>query len=118
MVNALLVVEVRTPSGHCSCYPPQKYPPQTLLPENVLEEIYYHQVNPPQGFVFQRVYTDDRRIDQAMAVENNDLVTVPRGHQPVCVPYGHESYYLNVMAGPKRAGQFHDHAPYDGQHDL
>ncbi|MFF7709436.1 5-deoxy-glucuronate isomerase [Pseudomonas sp. NPDC007930] len=106
--HSLLVVEVRTPAGHSSSYPPHKHDRDRLPDESFLEETYYHQVDPPQGFVFQRVYTDERDIDQAMAVENNDLVVVPRGYHPVCVPHGYQSYYLNVMAGPKRVWQFHN----------
>lgn len=116
--HSLLVVEVRTPSGHSSSYPPHKHDKDDLPHESFLEETYYHQINPPQGFVFQRVYTDDRSIDQAMAVENNDLVTVPKGYHPVSVPYGYESYYLNVMAGPKRAWQFHNDPQHQWLMDL
>lgn len=83
--HSLLVVEVRTPSGHSSSYPPHKHDTDDLPHQSFLEETYYHQVNPPQGFVFQRVYTDDRSIDQAMAVENSDLVVVPKGyHRSAC----------------------------------
>jgi 5-deoxy-glucuronate isomerase len=38
--------------------------------ETQLEETYYHRLNPPQGFAFQRVYTDDRSLDEACAVED------------------------------------------------
>jgi len=116
--HSLLVVEVRTPSGHSSSYPPHKHDTDDLPHQSFLEETYYHQVNPPQGFVFQRVYTDDRSIDQAMAVENNDLVVVPKGYHPVSVPYGYESYYLNVMAGPKRVWQFHNDPRHSWLLDL
>jgi len=116
--NALLVVEVRTPSGHSSSYPPHKHDTDDLPHQSFLEETYYHQINPAQGYVFQRVYTDDRSIDQAMAVENNDLVTVPKGYHPVSVPYGYESYYLNVMAGPKRAWHFHNDPEHSWLLDL
>ena len=51
-------------------------------------------------------YTDDRSIDESLAVENHDVVMVPRGYHPVVVPYGYRSYYLNVMAGPKREWHF------------
>jgi 5-deoxy-glucuronate isomerase len=115
---SLLVVEVRTPSGHSSSYPPHKHDTDDLPRQSFLEETYYHQVNPPQGFVFQRVYTDDRSIDQAMAVENSDLVVVPKGYHPVSVPYGYESYYLNVMAGPKRVWQFHNDPQHSWLLDL
>ena len=68
--------------------------------ETLLEETYYHRLNPPQGFAFQRVYTDDRSLDAACVVENHDVVMVPRGYHPVVAPQGYDLYYLNVMAGP------------------
>jgi len=102
----LLVVEVRTPSGHSSSYPPHKHDTDALPGESALEETYYHRLDPPQGFAFQRVYTDDRTLDVSMAVEDHDVVLVPRGYHPVVVPYGYRSYYLNVMAGPVRAWHF------------
>jgi len=102
----LLVVEVRTPSGHSSSYPPHKHDTDNLPQESSLEETYYHRLKPAQGFAFQRVYTDDRSLDESLAVENHDVVMVPRGYHPVVVPYGYESYYLNVMAGPRREWRF------------
>jgi 5-deoxy-glucuronate isomerase len=102
----LLVVEVRTPSGHSSSYPPHKHDTDDLPRESALEETYYHRLRPAQGFAFQRVYTDDRSLDESLAVEDHDVVLVPRGYHPVVVPYGYESYYLNVMAGPKREWHF------------
>ncbi|MDH5288109.1 MAG: 5-deoxy-glucuronate isomerase [Betaproteobacteria bacterium] len=102
----LLVVEVRTPSGHSSSYPPHKHDSDRVPEESFLEETYYHRLSPAQGFAFQRVYTDDRSLDESMAVEDHDVVMVPRGYHPVVVPYGYESYYLNVMAGPKRVWHF------------
>ena len=110
---SLLVVEVRTPSGHSSSYPPHRHDRDNLPLESFLEESYYHRIDPEQGFVFQRVYTDERDLDQAMAVENGDVVLVPKGYHPVSVPYGYQSYYLNVMAGPKRVWKFHN----DPQHE-
>lgn len=106
--NSLLVVEVFTDSGNWSSYPPHKHDRDNLPEESFLEESYYHEMNPPQGFVFQRVYTDDRSIDETMAVENGDVVLVPAGYHPVGVPDGYESYYLNVMAGPTRIWKFYN----------
>ena len=102
----LLVVEVRTPASHSSSYPPHKHDVEAPPMETQLEETYYHRVNPPQGFAFQRVYTDDRSLDEACAVEDHDLVMVPRGYHPVVAPHGYELYYLNVMAGPHRLWVF------------
>jgi 5-deoxy-glucuronate isomerase len=75
--------------------------------ESLLEETYYHRINPPQGFVFHRVYPDSRDLDESLAVEDRDVVLVPRGYHPVVVPHGYNSYYFNVMAGPKRVWHFH-----------
>ncbi len=102
----LLVVEVLTPAGHSSSYPPHKHDSETPPLETLLEETYYHRLNPPQGFAFQRVYTDDRDIDEACAVEDHDVVMVPRGYHPVVAPHGYDLYYLNVMAGPNRLWVF------------
>ena len=104
--DSLLVVEVRTPGGHSSSYPPHKHDQDAIPQESVLEETYYHRLNPSQGFAFQRVYTDDRSLDEAMAVEDHDVVMVPRGYHPVVMPHGYDGYYLNVMAGPKREWHF------------
>jgi 5-deoxy-glucuronate isomerase len=65
-------------------------------------------MNPKQGFVFQRVYTDDRSLDETMTVENENVVIVPKGYHPVGVPEGYTSYYLNVMAGPTRIWKFYN----------
>jgi 5-deoxy-glucuronate isomerase len=104
--ESLLVVEVITPPGHSSSYPPHKHDTDAGSRESLLEETYYHRLDPPQGFAFQRVYTDDRSLDCAMTVENGDVVMVPRGYHPVIVPHGYTSYYLNVMAGPRRVWHF------------
>jgi 5-deoxy-glucuronate isomerase len=104
--EALLVVEVRTPGGHSSSYPPHKHDTHNVPHESSLEETYYHRLDPPQGFAFQRVYTDERDLDESMAVEDHDVVMVPRGYHPVTVPYGYDSYYLNVMAGAQRVWHF------------
>ncbi|MDW5378799.1 5-deoxy-glucuronate isomerase [Halomonas sp. HP20-15] len=104
--DSLLVVEVYTPAGNWSSYPPHKHDVDNLPYESLLEETYYHRLNPSQGFAFQRVYTDDRSLNETMAVENGNCVMVPRGYHPAGVPHGYELYYLNVMAGPKREWKF------------
>lgn len=104
--DSLLVVEVITPSSHSSSYPPHKHDTDALPNESSLEETYYHRLNPAQGYVLQRVYTDDRSLDEAVAAEDHDVVMVPKGYHPVTVPHGYTSYYFNVMAGEKRSWVF------------
>jgi 5-deoxy-glucuronate isomerase len=106
--ESLLVVEVITPGAHTSSYPPHKHDQDNLPHESLLEETYYHRINPAQGFAFQRVYTDDRSLDEAMAVEDGDVTLVPRGYHPCAAIHGYDLYYLNVMAGPKRTWKFHN----------
>jgi len=93
---------VRTPAAHSSSYPPHKHDSNDPPNETVLEEVYYHRVDPPQGFALQRVYTDMRDLDETMAAHDHDVVLVPRGYHPVVMPHGYNGYYLNVMAGPRR----------------
>lgn len=104
--ESLLVVEVITPPGHWSSYPPHKHDQDAVPQESSLEETYYHRINPSQGFAFQRVYTDDRSLDETLSVGDGDVVMVPRGYHPVGSPPGYELYYLNVMAGPRRVWLF------------
>ena len=111
--DSLLVVEVWTNEGCTSSYPSHKHDTDNPPHETYLEETYYHRLNPPQGFCMQRVYTDDRQLDECMAVYDRDVVMVPKGYHPVATMAGYDSYYLNVMAGPVRKWIFsweEDHA--------
>jgi len=101
--EALLVCEVLTPPGHWSSYPPHKHDRDAMPEESALEETYYFRIDPPQGFGVQRVYTDDRSLDETLSVRDRDTVLVPRGYHTVSAPPGYAVYYLNVMAGPTRA---------------
>jgi 5-deoxy-glucuronate isomerase len=111
--DSLLVVEVVTPAGHASSYPPHKHDRDALPEESLLEETYYHRLSKPQGFAFQRVYTDDGRLDEAMTVTDGCCVLVPRGYHPCAALHGYDLYYLNVMAGPKRTWRFHNAAEHE-----
>jgi len=106
--DSLLIAEVITPGGNWSSYPPHKHDRLAPPEESSLEEIYYHRLNPAQGFAFQRVYTDDRTLDETLCVEDGDVVLVPRGYHPVGAPHGYDLYYLNIMAGPKRTWIFNN----------
>lgn len=114
----LLVVEVITPDGNWSSYPPHKHDTDNLPQESALEETYYHKLNPKQGFAFQRVYTDDRSIDETISVEHNSVVMVPEGYHPVGAPHGYELYYLNVMAGATREWVFKNDPAHEWIMDM
>jgi 5-deoxy-glucuronate isomerase len=108
----LLIAEVLTPGGHRSSYPPHKHDTGGDG-ETQLEETYYHRLANTGGFAFQRVYTDDRSLDESIAVEDGDVVLVPRGYHPVGAPHGIDLYYLNTMAGPERRWQFRTAPGYE-----
>jgi len=116
--HSLLVVEVVTPGGNWSSYPPHKHDSDVLPHESELEETYYHRLKPTQGFAFQRVYTDDRSLDETICVEDGDCVLVPRGYHPVGAPHGYDLYYLNVMAGAKRQWVFRNDPTHEWMLDT
>jgi len=95
----LVVVEVITPPGNWSSVPPHKHEEDCLPAEIKQEEIYFYRLKPAQGFVMQRVYTDDGTLDEAVVAQNNDAVIVPRGYHPVAVAPGYVCYYLNFLSG-------------------
>jgi 5-deoxy-glucuronate isomerase len=95
--DALIAVEVLTPGGNWSSYPPHRH--------DELEEIYYFEVA-GGGFGYQRVYDG---IDVLEEVRTGDRIDLPCGyHGPSMAPPGYDLYYLNVMAGTEREWNFVD----------
>jgi 5-deoxy-glucuronate isomerase len=112
--DRLLVVEVFTPSGNWSSYPPHKHDVHDMPREADLEEIYYYRIDPPDGFGLQRLYTADSRTDAAYVIHDGDLLLVPEGYHAFVVAQGYTGYYLNVLAGnePVRTMQPSDDPDY------
>jgi 5-deoxy-glucuronate isomerase len=106
--DKLIAVEVLTPGGNWSSYPPHKHD-ETSDDEAELEEIYYFET---RGLAYQRVYgTADRPVDVLAEVAAGDVILIPHGwHGPSIAAPGYDLYYLNVMAGPaeERAWRFCD----------
>ena len=101
--HRLIVVEVFTPAGGWSSFPPHKHDVHNPPGEVDLEEIYYYRIDRPEGFAVQKVYTADRRIDETMTVRDGELVLVPEGYHPVVAAHGYNVYYLNALAGSARS---------------
>src|SRR5437879_6424601 len=101
----LIIVEVITPAGNWSTFPPHKHDTENPPHEAYLEETYYHHVQPADGFAFQRVYNYEG-FDEAVAVQDGDLVLVPKGYHVVSAAPGCDLYYLNIMAGPHRVWSY------------
>ena len=102
--SRLVVVEVYTPSGNWSSYPPHKHDEHIVddlgnIVEADLEEVYFYKIDRPEGFAYQRIYTPDRSIDELILARDSHLVLSPRGYHPVVAAPGYNCYYLNVLAG-------------------
>ncbi len=111
-VHRLVLVEVYTPSGNWSSYPGHKHDVHIEdaagnLIEADLEEVYFYRLDKPEGYAYQRVYTDASSplqragypIDALVRAEHNCAVLVPEGYHPVVSAPGYTTYYLNVLAG-------------------
>jgi 5-deoxy-glucuronate isomerase len=101
--HRLIVVEVFTPAGNWSSFPPHKHDVHNPPGEVDLEEIYYYRIERTEGFAIQKVYTPDRRIDETLTVRDGELVLVPEGYHPVVAAHGYNVYYLNALAGSARS---------------
>lgn len=99
--HRLAVVEVLTPGGNWSSYPPHKHDAPSAAGEQVLEEIYYFRIAGEHGYGIHRTYTADGELDETVTVRDGDVFLVPRGyHGPCAAPPEFPMYYLNVLAGP------------------
>lgn len=102
--NKLVCVEVYTPSGNWSSFPAHKHDERKIdengnLTEANLEETYFYKFDKPQGFAFQKIYTDDRSLNEIAEPHNNDVVMIPKGYHPVSAGHGYNTYYLNFLSG-------------------
>lgn len=111
-VHRLILVEVYTPSGNWSSYPPHKHDVHIEdeaghLIEADLEEVYFYKLDKLEGYAYQHVYTDENSpleqagypIDALVIAKNNCAVLIPEGYHPVVSAPGYTTYYLNVLAG-------------------
>ncbi len=122
----LVVVEVYTPGGNWSSYPPHKHDVPRggrrggKIVQADLDETYYYKFDRPEGFAIQRVYTDADSplhkagypIDAAVIARNDDVVLIPEGYHPVSSPVGYTTYYLNVLAGSAQSLAAQDDPDY------
>jgi 5-deoxy-glucuronate isomerase len=100
--DRLEVVEVLTPSGNWSSWPPHKHDVADMPAEAVLEEVYHYRFRRPEAWGIQRVYRADRSRDGIWEVRDGDVVIVPDGYHPFSAAHGDDAYYLNALAGDRR----------------
>jgi 5-deoxy-glucuronate isomerase len=98
--DRLHVIEVWTPGGNWSSFPPHKHE-RDQNGEAQLEETYYYRLrDPDNGWAVQRVYSPERQFELVQTVSDGDLLIIPWGYHTTVAAHGHDLYYLNVLAGP------------------
>ena len=109
--HKLMCVELLTPDGNWSSYPPHRHDDSVDCPVNN-EEIYYFRVGrtgsteyAPDGFGLHRTYApaghEHGPVEANVVVGDGDVFVIPRGYHGPCVAApGYPLYYLNVLAGP------------------
>ncbi len=100
--DRLIVVEVYTPGGNWSSYPPHKHDVHNPPTEVDLDEIYYYRIADPRGFAFQNLYNPRTSRDVTLKLHDGDAVLVRDGYHPVVAGPGYNVYYLNFLAGTSR----------------
>jgi 5-deoxy-glucuronate isomerase len=101
--DKLMVIEVYTPGGNWSSYPPHKHDVHNPPGEVDLDEIYYYRIRQPEGFAIQHLYSGKHGADQMLKTRDGDTVLVHSGFHPVVAGPGYDVYYLNFLAGSSRA---------------
>lgn len=101
--DKLVVIEVYTPGGNWSSYPPHKHDTHNPPAEVDLDEIYYYRMAQPEGFAFQHLYKGEHSGEHIVKAQDGDVVLVHSGYHAVVAGPGYDVYYLNFLAGSSRA---------------
>ncbi|MGB8011864.1 MAG: 5-deoxy-glucuronate isomerase [Terriglobales bacterium] len=100
--DKLIVVEVYTPGGNWSSYPPHKHDVQNPPAEVDLDEIYYYRMNRENAFALQHLYSGRGSAERTLKTRDGDAVLIRGGYHPVVAGPGYDVYYLNFLAGASR----------------
>jgi 5-deoxy-glucuronate isomerase len=100
--DLLFIGEAFVSPGNWASYPPHRHDYDDLPYEVDMEEVYYFRFDKPQAFGIQKIYTDNRSIDETLTVGEHHTVLIPEGYHPVAAVPGYPMYYLWVMAGKNR----------------
>lgn len=100
--DKLVVIEVYTPGGNWSSYPPHKHDTHNPPTEVDLDEIYYFRMADSNGFAFQHLYGGKHGSECIVKAGDGDVVLVHSGYHSVVAGPGYDTYYLNFLAGTSR----------------
>jgi 5-deoxy-glucuronate isomerase len=97
-VQRIVIGETYGEPGAWSSYPSHKHD-EVRDQETQMEEVYFFQMNPKNGFAIQLLYTEDGAIDEAHIVRHGDSFPIHKGYHPVVSAGGYQAYYLWFMGG-------------------
>jgi 5-deoxy-glucuronate isomerase len=100
--DKLVAIEVYTPGGNWSSYPPHKHDTHNPPAEVDLDEIYYYRIAQPEGFALQHLYSGEETSERTVKTRDGDVVLVHSGYHAVVAGPGYDVYYLNFLAGSSR----------------
>lgn len=100
--DKLVVIEVYTPGGNWSSFPPHKHDTHNPPAEVDLDEIYYYRIAQPGGFALQHLYGGKHGPETTVKAHDGDTVLVHSGYHAVVAGPGYDVYYLNFLAGSSR----------------
>ncbi len=95
--HRLIIYEVLVPRGSWSGWPPHCH--DGLDGSPYLEETYYFEHRPANGFGIHRNFRESEGLDDVFVVPHRSLVTVPAGYHSSAASPGSHMYFLNVLAG-------------------
>ena len=101
--DKLMVIEVYTPGGNWSSFPPHKHDAHNMPSEADLDEIYYFRFKNDESFAFQHLYGNNDVGSRALKTRDGDAVLVRSGYHTVVAGPGYDTYYLNFLAGSARS---------------
>jgi len=111
-VDRFIIGETISKDGAWSSFPPHKHDRDLLPVESKFEEIYHFRMEPAQGFAIQKVYTEEKDIDETYTVKNYDTIIIPKGYHPVVGCPGYNICYFWILGGEKREYKLFE----DGEH--
>jgi 5-deoxy-glucuronate isomerase len=100
--HRLIMYEVHVPRGSWSGWPPHCHDGEDGSP--YLEETYYFEHKPSNGFGIHRNFREARGLDDVFVAPHRSLVTVPAGYHSSAASPGSHMYFLNYLAGDLEHG--------------
>lgn len=95
--HRLILYEVLVPRGSWSGWPPHCHDGKDGSP--YLEETYYFQHRPSNGFGVHRNFRESDGLDDITIAFDRSLVIVPAGYHTTAASPGSHMYFLNYLAG-------------------